>query len=75
MTKFFKKSKKTYAGAILGPFLPKFGQKWLFLEKRALSVFKYSDYVPSCKESEKSNNPILRKMPNWWTDRQITTDK
>ena len=32
------------------PFLPKFGQKWIFLAKRALSVFNYSNYLPSsCK--------------------------
>ena len=32
-TRFFKKSKKPYTGAIWGLFLPKFGQKQLFLEK------------------------------------------
>ena len=36
MTKFFKKSKKPYFGEIwpFWPFLPKFGQKWIFLQKR-----------------------------------------
>ena len=35
MTKFFKKSKKPYFRAMwpFWPFLPKFGQKWIFLEK------------------------------------------
>ena len=28
------------------PFLPNFGKKWIFLEKRALSVFKHSNYLP-----------------------------
>ena len=38
MTKFFQKSKKPYLGAI-GPFLPKFGQKWMFLKKKRLCQF------------------------------------
>ena len=58
-----------------GPFLAKFGQKGIFLEKRALSVLKYSNYLPSCKKSEK------KLMTHSWdkcqtdkaTDRQ--TDK
>ena len=61
-TKFFKKSKKTYFGAI-------------FLEKRALSFFKFSNYLPSRKTFDKTNEPFLRKMPNWrregQTDRQM----
>ena len=41
------------------------------LEKGPLSVFKYSNCLLSYKKSEKTNNPFLRKMPNWWTDRQM----
>ena len=64
MTKVFKKSqKKTYFGAILGPFLPK------FTYKKGLSVFKYSNYLPSRSKSEKTKDPLLRKMPNWRTER------
>ena len=51
-----------------GPFFPEFWQKWIFLGKRVLSVFKYSNYLPSCKKSEKTIEPFLRKMPNWQTD-------
>ena len=40
-----------YFGAILA-FLPKFGQKWIFLEKRDLSVFKYSSYLRSCQNQK-----------------------
>ena len=73
MTKFFKKSKKTILGPCLALFAqPNFGQKWIFL-KRALPVFKYTIYLPSSKNSEKTNEPFLTKMPNWWTDRE--TDK
>ena len=49
--------------------LPKYGQKWSFLEKRALSVFKYSSYLPRAK-IKKYNEPFLRKMANYWVDRQ-----
>ena len=36
MTKFSKKSKKCYFRGHFGHFWPKFGQKWIFLEKRAV---------------------------------------
>ena len=36
----------------------------------ALSVFKYSNYLPSCKKSETTNDPFLRKIQNWQTNRQ-----
>ena len=67
MPNFFKKSKNPLWG-LFGPFIPKFGQKWIFLETRALSVFQYSNYLPLCKKSEHTNDPFLRKMPNWQTD-------
>ena len=60
---FQKIPKKTYFGAILGPFLPK------FTYKKGLSVFKYSNYLPSRSKSEKTKDPLLRKMPNWRTER------
>ena len=41
------------------------------MEKRAVSVFKYFNYLPSCQKSEKANEPFLRKMPNGRTDRRI----
>ena len=40
MTKFFRKCKKILFWGHFEPFSPKFGQKWIFLEIRALSVFK-----------------------------------
>ena len=76
MTKFYNNSKNP----ILGPlwaFLPKFGQKSIYLGKRALSVFKYSNYLPSSKKNKKTNYPFLRKILNLrktgWTDRQKKT--
>ena len=55
MKTFFKKNpQKPYFGGHFGPFLPKFGQKWFFLKKRALSVLKYSNYLKLCQKSEKT---------------------
>ena len=39
-------------------------------KKHAVSGFKYSNYLPSCKKSEKTNASFLRKMPDGQTDRQ-----
>ena len=32
--------------------------------EKALSVFKYSNYLPSCQKSEKAIEPLLRKTQN-----------
>ena len=60
-----------------GPFFPKFGQNEFFWKKKLLLVFKYSNYLPSCKKWEETNHQFLRKMPNKRTDRQTgnQTDK
>ena len=58
MTKF-SRNKKTLLWGHFGQSLPKFGEKWIFLEKRTLPVFKYSNYLPWCKTSEKTNHPLL----------------
>ena len=58
---------------ILGPFWALFAQIWAkmnFPEKRALSAFKYSNYLLSCQKSGKTDELFLRKIPNWRTDRQ-----
>ena len=68
---FQKKSKKNLFWGHFGPFLPKFGQKWIFLEKRSLSVFRNSNYLLLCQKLEKTIGQFLRKTPNWWTDRQM----
>ena len=62
---FFSKNPK---GSILRFFFPKVGQNSIFLEKRALSDFKHSNYLPSCKKSEKNNDTI----PNAWLWTQIS---
>ena len=40
-------------------------EKKKFSWKRARSAFKYSNYLPWSKNSEKSNHPLLIKIPNW----------
>ena len=65
--------KKKLFGGHFGTFLPKFWQKWIFLEERffkkkvfkRFSVFRYSNYLPSCQKSEKTIELFLRKTPNW----------
>ena len=67
--KVFLKSQKNVFWDHFGPFLPKFGQKWIFLEIRVLSVFRYSNYLSLCQKFEKTVEQFLRKTPNWRTDR------
>ena len=50
MTKFFK---LFYSEAILGSFCPNWGRHENFLEKKALPVFKNSNYLPLRKKLEK----------------------
>jgi len=52
------------------PFLAIFGQMHFFLKNRAPSVFIIYGPLTSCKKSEKTNEPILRKVRCWQTDRQ-----
>ena len=63
MKKNFQRIQKT----ILGLFGPLFAQIWEeinFSGKNALSVFKYSDYLASCKKSEQTDDLFLRKILN-----------
>ena len=57
----FRKVKKKLFWTHSGPFLPKFGQKWIFLEKRSMSVYQYSNYLPLCKKMRKTLYAIPEK--------------
>ena len=71
MTKFFKKSKKLYFGAILGPFCPNFGKNESSWKKGLCQSLNISAIIVALyQKSEISNEPFLRKMLNCWTDRQ-----
>ena len=55
------------------PFLCKFGQKLIFVEERALPVFKYSNYLPSYQKSGKKMSQSWEKnvkLMDGQTDRQ-----
>ena len=70
MTNFFKISKSP----ILGPywvFLAQIWTKMSFPGKRTLSVFQYLNYLPLCQNSEKPNEPFLRKLLDGLTKNQF----
>ena len=57
ISKFFKKSPKPYFRPIQIGAKNEFSRK-----KNALSIYKYSNYLPLCQKSEKTNEPFLRKL-------------
>ena len=63
LRKFFRKCKKSYFGAILSPFSLNLGKNEFFWEKRALLVFKYSNYLPSCKNLKKLMKRRIKHFP------------
>ena len=71
-----KKIKKPLFWGHFGPFLQKFVQKRIFLKKRALSVFTYSNYLPLSQKNQKITLSQRRtdrrtgRQLGRWTDRQ-----
>ena len=53
----FEKSKKPNFWANLGQNIP----NKIFFKNRAPLFFRAYNYLPSCKKSEKTNDPVLRK--------------
>ena len=68
--KIFQKIQKTlfWGHEAILDFFAQIWAKMNFPRKKALSVFKYSNYLPLCNKSEKTIMPFLRKMLNWWMD-------
>ena len=62
--------KKPSFGPDFGPFWPKFGLPKLFFKNLALSFTRCHVQLPSCTISEKTNDPILRKLSDRRTDGQ-----
>ena len=60
--------KKKFKNLIFGPFLALFGQIRIFMKNRAPSLFIIYGPLTSWKKSEKSNEPILRKVRDGRTD-------
>ena len=67
MIKFFEKSKKIlfWGHVAIVTFLAQIWAKMNFPGKRALTVFKYSNRLPSCQKSEKL---ICHSWGKCWTD-------
>ena len=63
ITKFFKEIPKTLFWAHFGLFCPNWGQEWIFQEKRPLSVFQYSNYLPLCQNQK---NLMSHSWKNRW---------
>ena len=68
---FSKNPKNLILGPFWALFCPNFDHKWVLLEKRALSVFQFSTYLPFCQKSEKPNEPFLRKLLDGYTKNQF----
>ena len=78
MTKFYKKSKKPYFGAMwpFWNFLPKFGQKWIFVEKSLSQFLNIAIIYHRAKNQKKL---ICHSWEKYWTDgwmdRQTETEE
>ena len=68
MTIFLIKNQRTLFWGHFGLFFPNLDKNEFSLEKRTLSVFKYFNYLPSCKKSEKTNETFLKEMTDGRTD-------
>ena len=53
-----------------GPYQSKFGKKMSFPRKKRSVSFKHSNYLPTGKKSEKTEDSLQRKMPSWQAGRQ-----
>ena len=69
----WEKSRKPNLGSNFGPFESNLGHQIFFLKNLALSVTRYHGQLSLCTISNKTNDPILRKLSQWLADRQ--TDK
>ena len=65
---------KTSFGSDFGPFGQMQAAKGFF-KNLALSVTRYPDQVSSCTISEWTNDPLLRKLSDEWTDKWLDTDQ
>ena len=62
ITKFFKKYKTPYFGAILDSFCPNLGKYEFSWKKRAYSVFQYSNYLSLCQKSKQRNETFWKTL-------------
>ena len=69
MIQFCTKVQKPYFGGFLGPF-PIFEKMRIFPKNRALSLLSVYGPLTSCKITEKTNEPIQRKVRYGRTNRR-----
>ena len=72
MKQTWENSKKNSFGFEFGPFDPNLGHQFFFFKNLALSTTRYHGQLSSCTISEKTNDPILRKLSDGRNDGQQT---
>ena len=70
MNQTSKNDKKPSFGSNFDPFGPNSGRQNFFFKNLASSVTRHHGQLSSCTISEKTNDPILRKLSDRRTDRQ-----
>ena len=63
-------TKKPSFGPDFGPFGPNAGCYFFFFKNLAPSVTRCHGQLSTCTVSEKTNDSILRKLSDGWTERQ-----
>ena len=67
------KLEKMPKNLILGPILAHLTRVWtvnFFFGNLVSLVTRYHGQLSSCAMSEKTNDPILRKLGEWWTEKR-----
>ena len=59
---------KPHFGPDLGLLAPNSCRQIFFFKNLALSVTRYHGQLSLCTISEKTNDPVLKKLGNGWTD-------
>ena len=70
MNQTWENGKKPCFGPNYGPYGPNSGSQNFFFKNLAPSVTRYYGQLSSCTVSEKTNDPILGKHSDGWTDGQ-----
>ena len=68
--KIFQKIQKNLFWGHLGPFLPRWGQKWIFLKKGICQFLDIPIIYHRAKNQKKNNERFLRWTPKWRIDRR-----
>ena len=74
MNQTSENNKKPSFGADFCPFCPNLGHQFFFFKNLTPSVSRYHGQLSSCTISEKTNDPILRKLSDRQTDKPNESD-